>query len=354
MNLDLRFLARRGERVALGSKAFDVLTFLVSRAGEVVTKSELFAAVWAESFVEEGALTQQVFTLRKALGDKADYIATVPGQGYRFMGEVSRILPASSASLVAGWDTVVQETHERRHMVIEEPVPPLVAVGVSRSHSRRYAIAAAVLVGAGIAAAAWMWTHKPVPRDFQKVVLSDFVNTTGDAAFESTLKHALEIDLAQSPYFDVMTERDSADTLKKMGLKSDAAVTPGVAREICERTNRQFLLTGSIASVGGEYLLTLEAADCGTGKRIAAAKEETADKAKVLGALDLIVDRVRSKLGESAKSIQSFDIPFADAATPSLEALKSYSIGKYMLAQGRPYPISAQRAGHPEILPARG
>jgi eukaryotic-like serine/threonine-protein kinase len=338
LNLDLRVLARRGERVPLGSKAFAVLTFLVSRAGVVVTKSELFAAAWAESFVEEGALSQQIFTLRKALGDKADYIVTVPGQGYRFMGKVHHILSASPVPVVTGWDTIVQETLELRHMVIEESVPPMPAAGTPRSRAKRYAVAAGVLVGAGMLVAGWMWLHRPVPRDFQKVVLADFMNTTGDAAFENTLKHALEIDLAQSPYFDVMTERDSADTLKKMGLKTDAAVTPEIAREICERTNRQFLLTGSIASVGGEYLLTLEAADCGTGKRIAAAKEETADKAKVLGALDMLVDRVRSKLGESAKSISSFDIPFQDAATPSLEALKSYSIGKYMVALGKPYP----------------
>jgi len=53
--------------------------------------------------------------------------------------------------------------------------------------------------------------------------------------------------------------------------------------------------------------------------------------------LDLLVDRVRSRLGESAKSIHSFDIPFEDAATPSLEALKFYSVGEYMLAQGKPY-----------------
>jgi len=338
LNLDLRFLARRGERVPLGSKAFAVLAFLVSRAGEVVTKPELFAAVWAESFVEEGALSQQIFTLRKALGDKADYIVTVPGQGYRFMGEVRRILPAPAASAVTGWDTMVQETVERRHIVIEESAPPLLTAGSSGSRTRKFAMAAAAVVVVGALVAGWMWGRRPAPRDFQRVVLADFMNTTGDAAFESTLKHALEIDLAQSPYFDVMTERDSADTLRKMSLKTDTAVTPEVAREICERTNRQMLLTGSIASVGGEYLLTLEAADCGTGKRIAAAKEETADKAKVLGALDLLVDRVRSKLGESAKSIQSFDIPFEDAATPSLEALKYYSIGKHMLAQGKPFP----------------
>jgi DNA-binding winged helix-turn-helix (wHTH) protein/tetratricopeptide (TPR) repeat protein len=338
LNLDLRVLVRRGERVPLGSKAFDVLTFLVSRAGEIVTKPELFAAVWAESFVEEGALSQQIFTLRKALGDKADYIVTVPGQGYRFMGEVRRILPASPASLVTGWDTVVQETLERRHIVIEESAPPMIAAGASRSGIRRYAVAAAVLVAAGMLLAGWMWLRRPVPRDFQKVVLADFMNTTGDAAFESTLKRALEVDLTQSPYFDVMTERDSADTLKKMGLKTDTAVTPEVAREICERTNRQILLTGSIATVGGEYLLTLEAADCATGKRITAAKAEIAEKSKVLGALDLLVEHVRSRLGESAKSIHSFDIPFEDAATPSLEALKSYSIGKHMQAQGKPYP----------------
>ena len=339
LNLDLHVLARRGERVPLGSKAFAILTFLVSRAGEVVTKAELFAAVWAESFVEEGALSQQIFTLRKALGNKADYIATVPGQGYRFMGEVRRILPAAAASPVTGWDTVVQETLERRHIVIEESAPQLLlTAGTSRSQTRKYAVAAAVLAGAGLLAAGWMWWHRPAPPDFQKAVLADFTNTTGDAAFESTLKHALEIDLAQSPHFDVMTERDSADTLKKMSLKPDTAVTPEIAREICERTNRQILLTGSIASVGGEYLLTLEAADCNSGKRITAAKAEIADKSKVLGALDQLVDRVRSKLGESTKSIQSFDVPFEDAATPSLDALKSYSIGKYMVAQGKPYP----------------
>ena len=338
LNLDLHVLARRGERVPLGSKTFAVLAFLVARAGEIVTKHELFAAVWAESFVEEGALSQQIFMLRKALGDKADYILTVPGQGYRFMGEVHRILPTPPPTALAGWDTVVQETLERRHIVIEESAPPMLTAGASPTRIRQYAIPAALLVLAAILLAAWLWSRRPIPPDFQKVVLADFINSTGDPAFESTLKHALEIDLAQSPHFDVMTERDSADTLKKMSLKPDAAVTPEIAREICERTNRQILLTGNISSVGGQYLLTLEAADCNTGKRIAAAKAETADKSKVLGALDQLVDRVRSKLGESAKSIQSFDIPFEDAATPSLEALKSYSIGKYMLAQGQPYP----------------
>ena len=83
----------------LGSKTFAVRAFLVARAGEVVTKTELFAADWAESFVEEGALSQQIFILRKALGDKADFIVTVRGQGYRFMGDVHCILPAPPTNI---------------------------------------------------------------------------------------------------------------------------------------------------------------------------------------------------------------------------------------------------------------
>ena len=89
-----RLLARKGDRVPLGSKAFEVLLCLVRHAGEVVTKDVLLKTVWPNSFVEDNNLSQHIFSLRKALGDRADYIVTVPGRGYQFAGRVLEIAPA--------------------------------------------------------------------------------------------------------------------------------------------------------------------------------------------------------------------------------------------------------------------
>src|SRR5205085_8400287 len=86
-----RLLLRSDEPVPLTAKAFATLVFLVERAGHVVEKRELLAAVWGDTNVEEATLTQNVSTVRKALGDRGDiaqYIETVPRVGYRFIAAV--------------------------------------------------------------------------------------------------------------------------------------------------------------------------------------------------------------------------------------------------------------------------
>ncbi len=93
------------------------------------------------------------------------------------------------------------------------------------------------------------------------------------------------------------------------------------------------LVSGSIANVGGDYLLTIEATDCVSGKKLAEAKAEAVSKEKVLAALDRTADRIRSGLGESAKSVKEYEVPIAQATTSSLEALKAYSIGEYMVGR---------------------
>ena len=99
---------------------------------------------------------------------------------------------------------------------------------------------------------------------------------------------------------------------------------------------RALLRTGSsIVAVGAEYLLTLEATDCASGKQLGAAKARAHSKEEVFSALDQVTDKVRGQLGESSHSVQSFRVPIAEATTPSLEALKAYSIGTVMEAQGR-------------------
>src|ERR1700678_1307549 len=121
LRVNARVLARDGKQVPLGSKAFEVLTCLVMHAGEVVTKDELLKTVWPESFVEEGNLSQHIFTLRKALGDRSRFIVTVPGRGYQFTETVREVVLGPAAGDSGSF--VVQRTRERTHVVIEETAP---------------------------------------------------------------------------------------------------------------------------------------------------------------------------------------------------------------------------------------
>ncbi len=331
-----RTLERRGSPVALGSKAFEVLTCLVVKAGEVVSKAELLQHVWPESHVEEGTLSQHIFALRKALGKDAAYIVTVPGRGYQFTAAVQELPGDTSLPTQADDELPQQQFHERTHIVIEETSST--AEVRSRQISVPASVASVVVALAALALAgweAWHWMYHTQGREFQKVVVADIINTTGEATFDNTLKRALQIDLEQSPYMDVLSEHEAASTLQLMGRKADAPLQGDTAREVCERSNHQVLLTGSVSTVGKEYLLTLEALDCASGKKLGAAKARANSEEAVFSALDRVTDKVREQLGESAKSVQSFQVPIAEATTPSLEALKAYSIGTMMEAQGK-------------------
>jgi DNA-binding winged helix-turn-helix (wHTH) protein/Tol biopolymer transport system component len=103
-----RQLLRDGTPVPLAPKAFDMLVALVRRAGRLATKEELLAEVWPDAFVEESNLTQNVFGLRRALGETGEgqpYIETVPKRGYRFAAGVTvdppRLMPAAPAAASA-------------------------------------------------------------------------------------------------------------------------------------------------------------------------------------------------------------------------------------------------------------
>ena len=85
-----RKLLRGSEIVALTPKAFDTLHMLVRNSGHLLEKDELLRMLWPDTFVEEGSLSNNIFLLRKALGEDAPYIETVPRRGYRFVGAVCR------------------------------------------------------------------------------------------------------------------------------------------------------------------------------------------------------------------------------------------------------------------------
>jgi DNA-binding winged helix-turn-helix (wHTH) protein/tetratricopeptide (TPR) repeat protein len=337
-----RTLRRNDAQVGLNRRAFDVLLYLVRNPGRVITKDELLKHVWPDAFVDENNLTQSISVLRRALDERPgahSYIATLPGRGYQFIVPVEVIAQPPALTLnspaveqTLGGSVLVQHRTVKTSIVTEE-VEQLELPAPRRSLVMPLVAFVVVAVAGAVGYAAWRKYH-PRPTS-AKVVIANFQNTTGDATFDSTLDRALAIDLGQSPYMDVMGEREVVATLQFMGEKPDTALNPDLARQVCERSNRRAFLTGSIASVGHEYLLTLDATDCNTGEKLAGAKAEADSKEKVLAALDTVADKVRSKLGESTSSVESYRVPIVTATTASLDALKAYSLGSSMEAQGR-------------------
>jgi serine/threonine protein kinase/tetratricopeptide (TPR) repeat protein len=158
------------------------------------------------------------------------------------------------------------------------------------------------------------------------VLVTDFVNTTGDTVFDGTLKKALAVDLQQSPFLNVAPEQKVQQTLKYMGRPGER-VTSDIGREICQRTGIKAMLTGSIALLGSQYLITLEAINASTGDSLAQAQQQASSKDAVLNTLGNAVTKLRAELGESLASVEQFDKPLDQATTSSLEALKAYTLG---------------------------
>ena len=186
-----------------------------------------------------------------------------------------------------------------------------------------------LLVALLVAGGLYYRSHQTTTRltDKDSIVLSDFTNTTGDSVFDDTLKQGLSIQLEQSPFLDLISERKVNATLKLMGRSAGDRLTPEVTREVCQRTGSKAMLTGSIAALGNQYVIGLKAVNCNTGDVLAEAQEQAAGKESVLKALDAAAISLRSKLGESLSSVEKYATPLSEATTPSLEALKAYSLG---------------------------
>ncbi len=185
--------------------------------------------------------------------------------------------------------------------------------------------AAGVLVAAG--AFYFRSSRSQAITEKDSILLADFVNTTGEAVFDGTLKKALAVDLQQSPFLNVVSDEKVRQTLAMMGKASEERITPAIGREIAQRTGVKALLTGSIAGMGSQYVVTLDALNAATGDTLAEVQARADSKEQVLKALDQSTTQLREKLGESLASIKKFDKPLEEATTSSLEALKAFTLG---------------------------
>jgi serine/threonine protein kinase/Tfp pilus assembly protein PilF len=188
----------------------------------------------------------------------------------------------------------------------------------------------AVLIVAAIVFVGLRWRASKVQALTEKdsILLTDFVNTTGDAVFDGALKQALAVQLEQSPYLNLVPESKVQEGLRYMGRPTNERIAGDVAREICLREGVKAMLTGSIANLGSHYVISVAAVNAQTGDSLAREQVEAEGKEQVLKSLDKAASNLRQKLGESLASVQQFATPLEQATTSSLDALKEFSIGE--------------------------
>jgi len=292
-------------KIRLQGLPFQILTILAEQPGEWITRDELRQQLWpADTFVDfDHSINTAIGKLRRALGDDADaprYIETRPRLGYRLLLEVEEQWP--------------QE-------------PPKAEKQQKRNLWKVVVPSAGLLLAALVA----VWLFYPGRKvraltDKDTIVLTDIVNNTGDEVFDDALKQALAVELEQSPFLNVLSDRKVSETLEMMGRSSSQRITADVGRELCQRAGSKALLTGTISRLGSHYLIGLNAVACTTGDTLAQEQGDAASKEDVLKAVSRATSSLRAKLGESLPSVEKFDVPI-EATTTSLEALKYYDIG---------------------------
>jgi len=226
------------------------------------------------------------------------------------------------ASTVSGSNVTHAETTtgERRASSAEYLVSEI------KQHRKGFLFAGIAVVLLTVAASVYYFAgSKPALTDKDTILLADFVNTTGDAVFDGTLKQALAVQLGQSPFLNIFPDDRVNESLRFMGRQPNERISRDVAKEICLRNGIKAMIVGSIAPLGSHYVVTLDAVNAGSGESIAREQSEAESKEQVLGALGKVATSLREKLGESLASIKRFDAPVEQATTSSLEALKAYT-----------------------------
>ena len=332
----------RDQPVSINRKTFDLLVYLIDHRDRLVTKDELLENLWPSQFVEESNLTQHVFLLRKALsaqGGDQKIIQTISRRGYRFTAPLDKDEVQAERMVLSATESItrftVEEEEEEKVAVTSTPVSLGYALGKESRFGRVLVLSLAVLL---LGLAGWIgwqrWLDKTggSPVD---VVLAPMTGGTGDPVLDQALVAALRMDLSQSPFVSLVSPARVRATLTEMKQDPDAPMSSAVARDLCERTNSQAVLQGSVAQIGKHFLLTEEATSCVNGTVLAEAKQEASASEDLPHSIDKLAERLRQKLGESRRSIARFDVQLASGNTVSIEALKDFSRANSLADQGK-------------------
>lgn len=333
--VDLRSgeLRKGGIRLRVQEKPFQILVALLERPGEVVGREEFHHRLWnGDIFVEfDHNLNNAVARLREALADSADaprFIETLQGRGYRFLAPVEVI-------------NGVKRPHPP-HSLPQTQAPSVSVPALPKRWGRLATTAGAVLLLAGMSLGVW-WARRPAIAFQQRdwVLITRFENRTGEAIFDGMLEYALERELSNSRFVNVVARDRIGDALQLMKKPPNTPIDVAAGREICLRDGGiRALLNGQIERAGAHYLLSVNFVEPASGVTLASLSEEAETQDEILPAVRSLSNRVRETLGEELSQIQPRNEKLEKATTPSLRALRLYSQGMALVNE-RKWPQAA-------------
>jgi TolB-like protein/DNA-binding winged helix-turn-helix (wHTH) protein len=250
-----RTLCRDDSPVSLTAKAFDVLLFLTQHPNRLVTKEELLKAVWGDTFVEEGNLTQDISHLRKALGDVSEdgrLIVTIARKGYQFTAAVTVAEAADRPTRAAVHASTPDGLRADRPPVLETPANQ--AVPEAPRHWQKAAVvgASAVLLVI-VSVASWRNVASLAPSRSQKTMLAvlPFENLTGDPSKEYLAEGLTEETISQLGRLNPQ-QLDVIARTSVMGYKHKAERLDQIGRDL----SVQYVLENSLRKSGDQIRIT--------------------------------------------------------------------------------------------------
>ncbi len=325
----------RGDTVEkLRPQLVDLLVCLAKRPGETVLRDDILAEVWPGQFIAESGVSRCIAELRQILHDDAQqprFIEVIRKRGYRLIAPVVWLETPASARTGPEGDERAADAPAATEAAGPESAAAATRASAVQPPARRTRILIGfvlVVTVVGIVAAVMMTRSPASVLTEQDTVLLAFENRTGDRVFDETIPLAMSIQMEQSPYLGLPSPGRIQETLRMMQRPPDTPLTRAVGLEVCERVGGRALIVTSIAPLGRQYAIGIEAVTCGTSTRVLARRQVIADgKEQVLAGLQRAAAEIRGAVGEPAASRDRYSVPIVQATTASLEALRALSRG---------------------------
>ena len=252
-----RTLSRVDSLVSLTPKAFDVLHFLVQNPNRLVTKEDLLKAVWGDTIVEEGNLTQYISHLRKALGDNSEdsrLIVTIARKGYQFAADVTVTEVGDTAKQAAVQVPTAEGSLADTQAVLKSPADDTVPKAL-RGWRNAAVLAALTVILAAVIYISWRHFRGTIPPGPQKIMLAvlPFENLTGDPNKEYLADGLTEETISQLGRLNPEQLGVIART-SVMGYKHKNERLDQIGREL----SVQYVLENSLRMSGNQIRLTAQ------------------------------------------------------------------------------------------------
>jgi DNA-binding winged helix-turn-helix (wHTH) protein/tetratricopeptide (TPR) repeat protein len=323
-----RVLLRDGEPVSITPKAFSILVALLERAGEVVEKSELIERVWPGAFVTEANLTQNVFSLRRCLGERANdnrYIVTVPGQGYSFAGELRRVERLSSSEIpivTAAPASPPADPLSPPPATAEVPGPPS-APGAPAAAPQRpvppgrrllvwtaWTVAAALVVATGLHILRHLGPVIPqqAPEKAagvrRAIAVLDFksLSPSPDTRWlESAIAEMLTTELAAGGKMRVIRGDTVAQAVRSLALRDPGSLAPADLQRLHDTLGADLIVIGTYLPIQKNLRVDLRVVEL-PGGEMTASLAETGDQNGLFDLMSQMGVKLREALGVTALS----------------------------------------------------